>query len=372
MTENMTENLLEETLQDSVNIQTNNFDTSEVTMNIQDLKEEVQKRQEANDTIRENLDSYVENNYGILNFSDLVQKYFPKTEELGICLARQVLTANLEHHGKHAFSDFLTQRGLESVPYGVAFSRDCHIPGKKNNPNHYKKSLVTVPFFNGKKGGMVNKTPIVPKEQRGHLCGRIYNSIEAHGSSLIEYHKKLRSLAFGENHADGAMDISSFFSSCLRQCIGNNGKIKPKHVFVSDCGMRERRVGIEFVDFSDDRLDIRPPADWYYPLYLMVMVDGSKALLSTVDHDPTVIEWFERSNRQIENICGFQPLIIQTPAEVNVSGYKSDLHEVPNWTQNNQKWKDDLSTPERDDLYSVVKHFEISILQKAMELSDNK
>ncbi len=91
-----------------------------------------------------------------------------------------------------------------------------------------------------------------------------------------------------------------------------------------------------FIKLNQDDCYLKPPAEWYYHIYLLLFVQWDRVLSSTVDTDPQVIRWFEENIEKIEKNIWYWPLFIDTPEKVaidcsNWQKYTSKLNEEPAW-----------------------------------------
>ena len=330
-------------------------------MNKNQLMEEVEVRFKNRGVIRERINEYCFVAYGIDNFFSIADKYLHQDfggKLLNICLARQVPCQNIEHLAIAKLASFLSENGLSAKAVPMAFARDSF-----TSNNEYKASLIKIPYlFRGRKGGLiVKKESILARLHRESIDGKILDQLKTEdGLGLPDFHYALRKNIFGDN--DCFVDFSSFVKEVAFQSVESRSVNMPGYVFIRS-GMKERKVHPFDADFSNGQ-DPRPPADWFYFLYLMMFLDGGSALASTVDEDPRVIAWFSDNMKKIKEICGFSPLLIDTPLKVRVEDLSSKLIEFPMWVDNDRSWSQQIVLSEmvNHDLYYVVEHIEKQLI----------
>lgn len=334
-------------------------------MLLEQLRQEIKERKKNQKGILQAIDDYCRDAYGVPNFSEIIQEKFPDNSRFGLCLARQIPNANIEHLAHVIVADWVSKNGIPSQAVPMAFTRDCF-----SGRNPLKKSYVQIPFLKrGRKGLCSLVQEIVHPEQRGSLDGMILHAIKTtENTPITEYHLELRRQAGLE---EVEVDLSDFFLQCLDYCLAGNGK-KPEFVFVEE-GEKEKRMSTKKLN---GHKICRPPADWFYDLYLMLFVDGQRALLSTVDDDDNVSGWFRKAIQKIEKITGFLPLIIDTPKGVTTrnqtkSGeaapnFSSELLEIPGWVFQITDWKTKIQTQNlASSVFEAMNLFE----EKLIELS---
>jgi hypothetical protein len=333
-------------------------------MNTKKLLEEIRVRELNRDAIRKSINDFCFKEYGVCDFFAIADKYLQEntgSNVFKICLARQVPCQNIEHLAINRLASFLTENGIETMALPMAFARDSY-----TSSNEYKTSLAKIPhLFRSRKGGLVVKREnILASHQRENVDGKILDRLETeNGISLVDFHYSLRKSIFGES--DCFVDFSSFVKEIARQSVESGSLNMPEYVFIRS-GIKEKKVRASEADFSNGQ-DPRPPADWYYFLYLMLFLDGSCALASTIDEDPRVISWFTANIARIEEICGFKPLFVDTPLKVSVDEFSSKLNEFPKWVSEDLDWESKISLSEMSDhkLYHVVEHIEKQLIALA-------
>jgi hypothetical protein len=333
-------------------------------MNTKKLLEEIRRRSFNREKIRNSINEYCFREYGIYDFFTIADQYLKVSSSeniFKICLARQVPCQNVEHLAINRLASFLTDNGIYSTAMPMAFVRDSY-----TSTNEYKSSLAKIPhLYRSRKGTLIiKKENILAHHHRENVDGKILDRLETqHGMPLVDFHYALRRNIFGQK--DVFVDFSSFVKEIARQSVANGSKNMPEFVFIRS-GIKEKKVHPHEADFSNGQ-DPRPPADWYYFLYLMLFLDGSCALASTVDEDPRVISWFTSNIAKIEGICGFRPLFIDTPLKVSVEELSSKLNEFPKWVSEDAEWESRISLSELSNhkLYQIVEEIEKKIISLA-------
>jgi len=312
-----------------------------------DLENEIAERRENREEIKESIDGYCKFCYGIDKFSSIVDKLFARQESFGVCLARQIPTVNIEHLAKHLFAGWLSEQGLPTKPIALGLLADSF-----STKNDLKRSYGKVPYY------LAKDRWVIRKKERGLLDGKTFANIQTtDGTTLPVYHQNLRKKVFRNDSLE--IDVSDFFLGCLQKCL-DSSRGKPESLFVKD-GDKEKLVVVNRIN---GQKILRPLASWYYPLYLLFFVNGSRALLSTVDDNEKVSSWFEEANHKIEEITGFSPLLIHTPKEVIVGKYKSNLLEVIELIFQDAQWRDRIEMPsDSSTLFKAYESFERQILK---------
>lgn len=323
-------------------------------MKIQDLKQEITSRQAKKLEIRQKVEEHFYRHYGIPRFFSKVDEMFEAQKKFQVCLARQVPNSNVE-----CLAQVLFAQWLNAEPVVIGFTADAFC-----GENDLKTSYCKVPFLKRTRKGVlhVQNQNVVSKEDRNNLDGRTLKEINTVDNvSLPQYHLSLRDKALGDQNK--VADISELFRYCAVNAL-LNGYRKPPHVY-TDGGGREMKKPITLVGDEEDVL--RPPADWYYLFYLALFLDGDRALLSTVGDSPTVQRWFSEAIEELRNVTGgFTPLIINTPDNVEVDGYTSELLEVPLWPlQLGTSLERNVSSPSTKDMLSAYQHFEEEVVKKS-------
>ena len=129
------------------------------------------------------------------------------------------------------------------------------------------------------------------------------------GASVIDYYLGLiTKLAPPET----LYDISEFLSDCLIAA-----RKKPYQCFARNSYNTHDRVLTSSIDFSTVKpKDVRPPADWYYPLYFALFIDRM-FLLETYENPKGSVSdarhLFRSTSDRLLRATGFRPRVIQIP-----------------------------------------------------------
>lgn len=126
------------------------------------------------------------------------------------------------------------------------------------------------------------------------------------GMLLPQYHESVRDRAFASQNP--AMDVSALHARLFWKSTK-----KPPTVFVNRRGY-DTSVESDIVEKIDC---VRPPAHWYYPLYLSWFLDGSMVLLETYENTesevPEAKKMFKRTMDFIQQETGWKPLVLEIP-----------------------------------------------------------
>lgn len=320
-------------------------------LTVSDLIREIELRKKREKETRERINEYCRKVYGIDDFFGKVHKIFKGMNDyFVICLARQIPTINIEHLGKKCLEQWLSVSGLKTVSLALALTSDSF-----RGENSTKLSYVNIRYLRKSRNGSiyVKHEKIVAKEIRGVLNNCTLHKIQTiFGKNLVDYHYELRKKVLGDGSRE--IDFSAFYLECVKECLKNSGK-KPSILFVED-GLREKAISSDFLNEGNIT---RPPAEWYYPLYLMLFTDGNKALISTVGDDEKVSSWFADSIKMISEIAGVPPLIIDTPNKVITPRHSSDLSEIPDWVLNDSQWMEKIRIPPPEsNIFEAYEFFE--------------
>lgn len=318
---------------------------------IEELRREIKNRTENREKIRARIDEYCERYYGIKDFSSIAEELFGEQQGFGVCLSRQIPTVSIQHLAKHLFARWLTENGVSAVPIALGFKADSFFFA-----SDLKRSYCDIPYYEvfSATKRVVERCQvrkIIKGKERIELDGRILGNITTvvEGKTLVSFHQDLRGQVLGEDRLE--IDLSDFFQECLKKCLDSESKEKPDYVFVENGNSKEKTVATE--NLNGHKI-LRPPAEWYYVLYLLLFLDGSRALLSADKHSKKSEALYEKAINAIEKAIGFSPLIISIPKEIKLgSGYKSNLLEVPKEIVANsysdelpkRNWKDEFVLP---------------------------
>jgi hypothetical protein len=230
----------------------------------------------------------------------------------------------------------------------MEFTHDCW------GRNSYKQSLTSLQMLlNVRNDGLatVRSVPVVPREVRNILNQLpVLSSIPAQVTRekwnldfqgpLPDLHRTLRRTAGLHNGSD--YDISDFWSECAHATQQPLCSV----FIVNGNGRAERRASIPpaFQGY------VRPPASWYYLLYLCMFLTGDRALAATTleEDDRSIQDLFFQSIELIEREIGVAPLIIWLPhysSRLRRGNCKSvDFTEIHPAVLR-PKWKDRVKMP---------------------------
>jgi hypothetical protein len=321
------------------------------------LAEDVAHRRSRQEEIRKHIDALVLRERGIQNFSARADAWMPPRDELTLCFCRQVATVSLENLTVELLAEWLNPM-LPCRAQTVEFQHDCWAA------NAYKQSLTALQVLTHLKGSMVSlrSVPVVPKEYRGTLTqipplSAIPATLKKEGwgfeftGQLPAFHRQLRRTAGCVDGADH--DLSGFWSECLQASV-----LPPSSVFLAKNGRSWRRSSIpmEFDGYA------RPPASWYYFLYMCLYCTGHRALVATTieEDDENIRQLFVENIAYIEQHVGVAPLILWLPHESK--RLQRPLGQPVNFTEIHPGvfrpgWRDQITRPpETNTLYDAADH----------------
>jgi len=325
-------------------------------MNKEELVVEVEWRRKHGNAIRSEIDSYAERNFGVGNFSQKADSFFGNGNGLKICLARLVPTVNIEQAALEVSCAALdAQLGFPVTALSLSFFRDSY-----SGRNEYKRSLISQPIIGRRKREnpgeiFVQRKNLVPRGAEIKE-GMLFEQIPTIGGILPEFHLQQRYQAFGSFQQ---LDTSEFFEVCLKESIaaGACQRRMPGHVYENLDGI-DKKIPLEKINGSR----IRPPADWFYHLYFLLLVDGHRALASTVGDCHKIDRIICDVVDDITEEVGVAPLIIDTPDAVEADGYHSGLIEI-NPAVFKSGWKQQVAIPASEDIFSLFKEVEEEIIR---------
>jgi len=332
-------------------------------MKIQSLRQEIEQRREQRDGIRRKINCYCQAQFGIPDLYEIVDRFFgPQQEALRVCIARQVPSISIETVAFELLCQWLTLCDFPVTPHVLGLKRDSFVQSR------YKQALANMQVvFQGKYAAARTQWPVTETTRLRDLSGRIFHYIRTASvadllsffdrtaivgkkpremmrdelqrhlnghdqkhRSLSLFHKALRNMVFGRDGAS-ILDASETFEEFLRSSLAAypNGNY-PSYFFHDDNG-HDAIFYLNGGGVPDDihKKSLRPPAEWYYLFYMMMFLDGTAALVRTVGHDnDECCEWFTKAAQNIKSVCGFEPLFIDVPDQVEVNGYQSNLFEV--------------------------------------------
>lgn len=326
-------------------------------MIIQDLRDEIVERVAKKDKIRKAINQHCLDVYGIVKYSEMIDEYFKWQDGFAICVCRQIPTINIEHLAKKLMAKWMTDNGLATKAIPPALLNDSF-----SGANALKCSLVSLPWLKrGKSGLFCERERILAKADRGNLDGRILADIQtADGRKLFQYHYDLRKKVLGEEEI---LDASTIFLKFLKMSIEARKCKAMQGIYIQD-GLYEKKINLN--DWRMEKIT-RPVADWYYLLHLMMYVDGSRAMLSTIGDNDKVLRWITEAKEKVKEITGFEPLMIDTPNQIKTDKYISEhLTEIPDWVFKDPNWRNKITMPEgSSSLFEACAHFESELILRA-------
>lgn len=262
------------------------------------LASEIESRLLRQTQIEEKIDEWVCSEWGIPQFSKTLNDFISLSSAgtYGV-LCRQVATARVEE-----VSFYMTCKHLGLTPMNITYTGDVF-----NTRNKDKVHLIKLPII---KGHSKNGDPIVEYEKIVSFptAGRILSSIsiDGNGTNLPKYHQNLRGEIFGSN-CPNQIDIGKAFREYLVSASN-----KPEYVYEDHNGQEVRKT-VHEADLGNSR----PPADWYYPLYLLTFATGKMVLFETYENPEGEVgkirEHFRKTMDMIKAGIGFYPLVAEIP-----------------------------------------------------------
>lgn len=283
-----------------------------------DLASAIEARQEKQEQIAEKIDEWVFSKWGIANFSHLFESSLklPQSYTYGT-LCRQVATARIE---EVSFS--LTCKSLGLKPLDLTYHEDAFSTNNGDKVHLIKLPLITGHSKNG--SPIVKYKKIVDFPQAGMLLNKI--SIDGNGTNLPKYHRNLREDTFG-NDIPLEIDIGSTFKKYLRDCTS-----QPEYLYEDIDGIRVKKNVSDGYELSRSN----PPADWYYPLYLLGFMTGKMVLFETYENPKgnvcDIKKHFCCAMDMIKEEIGLYPLVVEIPPlQLPMMYINEALIEKDNW-----------------------------------------
>ena len=290
----------------------------------EELRRLIEERKGRRAEILKRLEKWAEGGYGIPFFGDMVRRHFEPAftqyfeERTAGILARQVPSIMIEDVACFIFSQALGLR-----PVALSLLRDAFTD---KNPDKVRR--VNLPWASWSNSGhLVRRYERIVAFDNRALEGKVLRGITTKdGNYLSEYHRLLRERVFGMRY--DLHDASAFHVECLLKA-----RILPEYVW------RETRLGYEEKVYRSqikaaDFPYLRPPAEWYYPLYLSLFLDGRMVLLETYENPEASVPYarllFEKTMRRLEREVGFRPLVVEIlPLSKELMDYNRHLLEQP-------------------------------------------
>lgn len=261
----------------------------------QELNSQIQQRGFVKEVINEKLDQWAFEKYGIEDFVAMSERFVRPNncQPIGV-LCRQIPSVFLEDVASYISSLVL---GLKPVAYsfcGDFFNAVCS----------YKICLVKMPFSRwSKKGNLVLVRKKLTDLLNAELSCRVLRTIPTKdGLNLEEFHLKKRESVFNGQYP--SIDISEFFCECLKRATE-----RPKFVYQTNAWNKVDKKPLNKADLKSSR----PPADWYYPLYLTLFMQ-SAVLFETYEgyvDDAPISKVFRSAINEIRDATGFAPMVVQ-------------------------------------------------------------
>ena len=186
----------------------------------------------------------------------------------------------------------------------LSFYRDAYSP-----ENHDKRCRVRIPWlWHSKKGNMVVDGAYIASEPVSKIERKILGKIKTTSGLLLpHFHAMMRVAVFG--HSNPTLDVSLLHAESLKRATR-----RPEMIYRDIRGYD--RIGA--IDSMDESLECyRPPASWYYPLYLSWFLNGSMVLLETYENPdggvPEAKKLFEQTMFTVQSATGFLPLVVEIP-----------------------------------------------------------
>ena len=254
------------------------------------------------------VDDFIKRRYGIECFTHLVHTHLPLLAQNAISLGQSVGVLARQVPGICAedVAMYLLCRKLGLLPLALSFTRDTFV-----GMSHDKRHRVNIPWVElSKKDKLVLKYEDISKDGIANIERRRLDSIVVKDrSSLIDYHKSVRQQIFNDSYPMD--DVSRFHGELLARATIN----RPDAVY-RDVDGKDTLTPGSYSAEEARTLVVRPPAGWYYPLYLSMFVTGELILLDTYENpEGNVFEakaLFERTMGMLVQECGFMPMVIQT------------------------------------------------------------
>ncbi len=251
--------------------------------------------------IRSVWNRFIEQRYGIRDIDRIVGEYFSSDGvdyPIGF-LARQIASICTED-----ITFNLLAEALGFTPLTATFTRDSF-----SADNGEKLSRINVPWISWSYRSRAyalqyeRLTPLTNEDLEGIPLDRI--KIDMRGM-LPDVHANLRQRTMPRAIV---RDASELHARLLKLSTR-----KPAQIFREVNG-RERRLELRESESIEDR--DRPPASWYYPMYLSWFLDGSMVLFETYDNPHKDVlrarEAFMGAVGEIWRATNYTPIIVKVP-----------------------------------------------------------
>jgi len=261
----------------------------------------IAERRHESDKIRSAWNRFIEQRYGISDIDRIIGEYFSSDGidyPIGF-LARQIASVCTEDITFNLFAE-----ALRFTPLTATFTRDSF-----SADNGEKLSRVNIPWISWSYRSHAHAlqyerlTSLTNEELEGVPLDRI--KIDGKGT-LLGIHANLRQRAIPRA---AVRDASELHTRLLKLSTR-----RPAQIFREMNG-RERRLELREGESIEDR--DRPPASWYYPMYLSWFLDGSMVLFETYDNPHKDVsrakEAFMGAVGEIWRATNYTPIIVKVP-----------------------------------------------------------
>ncbi len=258
--------------------------------------------------VRQEVDAFVEKRYGIACFTHLIHTHLPlmaqdaigRGQSVGV-LARQIPGICAED-----VAMYLLCRKLGLLPLALSFTRDTFV-----TMSHDKRHRVKIPWVEwSRSNNPIVKYEDISVEGIASIERLRLDSISVKtGSSLIGYHESVRHQVFNDSYPMD--DVSRLHGELLARAT----RCLPDAVYRVVEG-RDTLVRGSYTAEEARALVVRPPSQWYYPLYLSMFATGELVLLDTYENPdggvPEAKALFEKTMNGLMSEYGWMPLVVQT------------------------------------------------------------
>ena len=309
-----------------------------------ELSAEIKSRLPLKKRLADLADKFAKKEFGISDFSEMSEQNLdlPTSRACGV-LCRQVATARIEE-----VCSYVSCACLNLLPMNFTFGLDTFSTRNADKVNLVKVRYAVSHSKNGQPMIRVEKLAD-PKALEGMILREIMVDV---GISLPEYHRRLRSRTFGQ-YCPPTREIGPLFSLYLRKA-----KKHPPWVFEVDKFHMVKKAINEANLYAS-----RPPASWYYPLYLANFISGNLVLFETYENKSgdvhKIKEDFRAAMDMIMDATGIYPMVVQTPPlDLDMMLINTALFE--------SEWRSLISVPENFscdtvELFSLVAKQAIAI-----------
>ncbi|GEM_PF-1131829 len=279
------------------------------------LAAEIRARKPVKEKLAMRVNAFAKKEFGIKDFTGISEQnlYLSPNRVHGV-LCRQVATARIEEICSTLACDHF---GLS--PVNFTFGTDAFSSRNADKVNLVKVRFAVSHAENGQPIIRIDKIAD-PRILESMVLREI---VVSDGLRLPEYHQRLRTKTFGER-CPATRDIGALFSLYLRRA-----KKRPPYVFEIN-GLRAQKKPLEEANLYASR----PPASWYYPLYLANFIQGNLVLFETYENMNgdvhKIKEEFRSAMDMVMDATGVYPMVVQTPAlnlemmTVNTALFASD------------------------------------------------